>query len=73
MQLAVTSETILAEMKGAKAILEAWMARVEEGIPGVDVPAEPDRLESFLHALCGELLIVAGKAEHLSNVLSGEV
>jgi hypothetical protein len=72
MQLAVTSETILAEMKGAKDILEAWMVKVEEGIPGVDVPAEPDRLEDFLRALCGEMLIVAGKTEHLSNVLSGE-
>jgi len=73
MQLAVTRETMLAEMTGAKVILEAWINQLEEGIPGVDIPAAPDRLEDFLRAFCGELLIVAGKCEHLSNVLGGEV
>lgn len=71
MQLAVTQETTLAEMKGARDILDSWITKVGEGIPVVDLPATPEQLEDFLRAFCGELLIVAAKCESLSNVLSG--
>lgn len=72
MQLPVTQETILAEMKGARDILDSWIAKVGEGIPVVDLPASPEQLEDFLRALCGELLITSAKCESLSHVLSGE-
>jgi hypothetical protein len=71
MQLPVTSETLLAEMKGAKSILEYWIAKVEEGIPMVDVPSSPEQLEDFLRCLCGELTLTSSKCESLSDVLSG--
>lgn len=73
MNLPVTSEVLLAEMTSAKAIIEAWITRVNEGIPCVDLPASEDQLENFLRSFCGELLIVSHKCESLSNVLSGEV
>lgn len=72
MRLAVTQETILSEMKGARDILDAWIIKVGEGIPVVDLPASPEQLEDFLRSLCGELLIVTAKCESLSNVLAGE-
>lgn len=72
MLLAVTQETILSELKSSKDILESWIKKAEEGIPGLDIPAPPDRLEDFMRAFCGELLIVSGKCENLSNVLAGE-
>lgn len=71
MLLPVTQETIISEMKGSRDILDSWIAKVGEGIPGVDIPASPEHLEDFLRALCGELLIVTAKCESLSNVLSG--
>lgn len=73
MQLPVTREVILAELNSAKAILESWAARVEEGIPSVDLPTPPEHLDDFMRPFCGELLIVAAKCESLSNVLSGEL
>ena len=72
MMLPVTQETMLSELKTSKAILESWIQKVEAGIPGLDIPAPPDRLADFMGALCGELLIVSGKCENLSNVLNGE-
>ena len=71
MQLSVTSMTMLAEMKGSRDILDAWVSKVEEGLPLIDLPATPEQLEDFLRALCGELLIVSAKCESLSNVISG--
>lgn len=73
MQLPVTNEVLLAELTSSKAILEAWIAKVEAGIPGIDIPTPQEHLEDFLRPLCGELLIVAHKCESLSNVISGEV
>jgi len=72
MQLPVTQETLQSEMKAAVVILNKWISKVDEGIPGVDLPAQPEALEDFMRALCGELLIVSGKCENLSNVLTGE-
>lgn len=72
MLLSVTQETIISEMKGARDILDSWIAKVGEGIPVVDLPASPEQLEDFLRAFCGELLIVTAKCESLSNVLAGE-
>lgn len=72
MLLPVTQEVMLSELKSSKDILEAWIQKIEAGIPGMDVPAPPERLEDFMRAFCGELLIVSGKCENMSNVLAGE-
>ena len=72
MQLPVTTEVMLSELKTAKAVIEAWEHKLEAGIPGVDLPAAPEVVDDFLRALCGELLIVSSKCENLSRVLSGE-
>jgi len=72
MQLPVTQETLLAEMKGARDILDFWITKVEQGIPVVDLPAPPEQLEDFLRGLCGELLLTGSKCENLSNILSGD-
>ena len=70
--LSVTHETMLAELKSSKLIMDAWIQKIEEGIPGIDIPAPPDKLEDFMRSFCGELLIVSGKCENLSNVLTGD-
>jgi len=70
--LSVTHETMLAELKSSKLIMDTWIQKIEEGIPGIDIPAPPDQLEDFMRSLCGELLIVSGKCENLSNVLTGD-
>lgn len=73
MQLPVSSPIIISELTAAKTILEAWLERVENGVPGVDIPAPPEQLEDFMRGLCGELLVVSTKCENLSNILSGDM
>ncbi len=72
MQLPVTQDVLISELETSKKYLEEWIEKVKEGIPGVDRPAPPDVLDDFLRSLCGELLVVSGKCENLSHVLSGD-
>lgn len=72
MRLSVDQDTILSELKTSKAILDKWIENIGAGVPVLDIPtSSPEQLEDFVRALCGELLIVTGKCESLSNVLSG--
>ena len=71
--ISVRSEVIVEELKAATTILSSWVESIEKGIPGVDLPGDQEALEAFMRHLCGELLIVSGKTETLSNVLSGEL
>ena len=70
--LPVSREVIISQMTASRDILTKWIGKVDEGIPAVDIPAPQEELENFLRALCGELLIVSGSTEVLSNVLNGE-
>ncbi len=69
MSLPVTPPVILQELAGAKEILDKWMLAIAQGIPMIDLPADEDSLENFMRALCGELLVVAGKCTTLAEVL----
>ncbi len=70
--LPVSREVLLKELETAGQYIEKWRTRVEEGLPGIDVPATGDAeqgLETFLREMCGELQIVSGKCTTLSEVL----
>lgn len=70
--LPVERETILQELKGVSDLTAKWAAKIEtEGMPMIDFPGDEMALDQFLRALCGELLIAAGRAENLAGVLSG--
>ena len=70
--LAITPEILLVEMETSKKYLEEWIERVKAGIPGVDIPTTQDHSDLFIQQLCGSLLVISGKCENLSHVLSGE-
>lgn len=70
--LPVERETILQELKGVADLASKWAERIEtEGMPMLDVPGSEESLDQYLRALCGELLIISGRAENLSSVLAG--
>ena len=68
----LSKELILAEIGGSRQILEKWEARIEEGIPVLDLPAPQERLEEFLHGLASELMVCAAKCETISALVLGE-
>jgi vacuolar-type H+-ATPase subunit E/Vma4 len=70
--LPVTSEVIRSELEATKEILEKWLEKVNDGIPGMDVPAEDLSIEIWVRQFCGELNLIAGRCETLAGVLLGE-
>lgn len=68
--LPISTDVVRSELEGVKSIIEKWLARLDQGIPGVEVPAPEDRTEAFLRELCGELMVSAGKCENVASILS---
>ena len=70
--LPISREVLLKELETARDYLNKWLQKVNEGIPGIDIPASgsaEDHLEEFVRELCGELRIVSGKCDTLSDVV----
>lgn len=68
----VSSEVLRDEADTARAILAKWVAKIDDGIPGIDLPATELDTDAWLHQLCGELMVVSGKCETLASILAGD-
>ena len=68
--MAVSGDTLHAELESAERILAKWREAVGKGIPGVDMPASEEVHVRFVTELCGELLIVAGKCQTVAAVVA---
>lgn len=71
--LAISSRVLLTEVQTAKAILTKWEESIQTGVPAVDLPAPPDRLEDWLREFCGEVRVVAGKMDVLAEILQEQL
>jgi len=68
--LPVSPEVIHNELETAVAVLQKWQKKMDE-VPGVTIPAtDPQALNLFLVQLIGELRVVAGKCDTLSETLT---
>lgn len=71
--LPISKEVLLKELETAREYLDKWHQRVQDGIPGLDIPATgtaEEHIEEFMRELYGELRVVSGKCDTLSDVLS---
>lgn len=73
--LPISREILHAELVSVKQIVDKWIDRIEEGIPGVDIPMEgntpaEERLDIWLSELIGEIRLVSGKTENVAQVLA---
>ena len=75
MSITVSREVIIGELKGTQEILRKWQKKLEKGVAGVDYAPqgdeESDDPEKLASELAGELLVVAGRCETLSGIVSG--
>lgn len=70
--LTLSREVMLEELRSAQVYIAKWAARLEQGIPGIDVPVTGTTeiyLDRFVREMCGELRIVSGKCDSLVEVL----
>lgn len=70
--LTISREVLLKELETAREYIDKQIAKVTNGIPGIDLPASGDaaeHIEEFVRELCGELRIVSGKCDNLAEVV----
>lgn len=70
--MTISRDVLLKELETAREYVDKWINKVNEGIPGIDIPASGDsdsHIEEFVRELCGELRIVSGKCDNLAEVL----
>lgn len=71
MQLPMTKDLLLDELRSARTIISRWLDDFEKnGVPGEDGQLSEDQLELFLMKICGELTVCANKCSSLASVLS---
>jgi hypothetical protein len=71
--LPISREVLIKELETAKDYLDKWLQKVEAGIPGIDIPASgsaENHIEDFVREFCGEMRVVSGKCDTLSEVMS---
>lgn len=76
MSLPITTEILKAELAGIEKIVGKWVAAVEHGIPGIDLPVDglhgDQDWEEMIRKLIGEMALCASKCEGIVSVLSEE-
>ena len=60
------------ELVSVVQLLQKHIARLNDGLPGIDKPGDPEALGPLLTELVGEVYYAAGKLETLARVLNGE-
>jgi hypothetical protein len=76
--LPVSTPVLLAELTTLKDLIDKWVDKVSDGVPGVDTPMTGmapagDRLDTWLNELIGEMRLVSGKAHNISEILASTV
>lgn len=70
MQMRIQANTLRSEIKQVLEILQKWDQRLENpGIPGDDIPSNPENVEVFRYQLYGELMLVASRLSSVADVL----
>ena len=70
MQMRLKSDTLRSEIKQVLEILNKWDQRLEDvGVPGDDLPSNPENVEVFRYQLYGELMLVASRLSSVADVL----
>ena len=70
MRPVLSPEVMRAEIDSIVSIVEKWRAKVEQGVPGVEIPADDEIVDTFLLELAAEFLLVSGKCETFANIVS---
>ena len=65
-------DTIHDELVSVRVLVDKWIKKVIDGIPGVDpqAPSSPEALDAYLRELVGELYLSSSKLQGLANVLN---
>lgn len=69
MSMRIQPDTLRSEIDQVIAILEKWKARLLDGVPGDEIPANDLNVEVFQYHLRGEIQLAAERLMAISEVL----
>jgi hypothetical protein len=69
--LPISPDVMYDELKGARAILDKWIKKLEDKqIPNIDMPGtDPNALAYFLNELVGELHVASNKCDSIAEII----
>lgn len=65
----LSTAVIKEEIDLAMRILTKWQNKINEGIPGVDIPAHEDQIEAWCREFGWEIHLVSKKLDNLAEVV----
>jgi len=70
--LSISTEVLKEEITLAQRILNKWLLKLGEGVPGVDIPAgdSEQAFEAFRREMVGEFQLVADKFGGMANIMA---
>jgi hypothetical protein len=69
--LSISKEVLKEEITLAQRILNKWQNKLDEGIPGVDIPAGDElQFEAFRKEMVGEFQLVASKFDGMASIMA---
>lgn len=68
--IALSPDTIRSELKTVAGLVGYWQERLEQGVPGVEMPGTDEALEAVLRQFVGEMLFVSGKCQNMAMILA---
>lgn len=72
MYLRIQPDTLRQEVDQVLAVIVALKERIDQGIPGPELPSNDVNIETFLIQLHGELLLASGRLATIAEVLEGD-
>ncbi len=66
--IVISKEVLEQELKLAAGVIEKWRNRLNEGIPGQDLPAGEDMAEMWVQEFYSELSLIARKLDSIADI-----
>lgn len=68
----ISADVLYDEIESAEKLLAKWKGILNEGLPGLDIPASDAevKFEAVMREMTGELFLASGKLQNLAVILA---
>ena len=66
----ISKAVLKEELNLAQRILTKWQQKIDEGIPGQDIPSHEDMAEFWNQEMISELFLVSKKLESIAEIVA---
>lgn len=66
----ISKAVLKEELNLAQRILTKWQQKIDDGIPGTDLPSNEDMIEFWNQEMISELFLVSKKLESIAEIVA---